>query len=698
MKNNSTELRRIASLWTLLARNTQLSLFVTDADEALFKTRLEAEGLNFVTVVLPELGKALDRSFRNGTFEVPQSWAVGRSSCLPVFLSKAWEVLFHPEGHARWLVASGELDAHPINNAKGNMGIAVRCIRQLTMAFYKYEQPWTKDQEAATSDAFRNAEDELWETTSGILSTGTQNLFVDGISLRTILGRAARLIRRVLSGVDPIKGVEPQYGTGATANKASLWGRWQEPRFIAKLDRVYPVNEWFFSGINGLENKLTGSRLLIPEVVEPGARVVFVPKDSRGPRLISAEPSEFMYIQLGLFKLMRDALERYPNVRAQVSITDQSRNQLLAEIGSRTGLLATLDLKEASDRVSWWLVTRLFPGNWVEAFDACRSEYTVMPNGDEIPLTKFAPMGSACCFPVEAMVFWALANAVREDWSERRFQALFDRSVDTQGLDPGMVFLGGAARLQDVCVFGDDIIVPTDHVDRTIKVLELVGLKVNVNKSFSCGPFRESCGMDYFAGYCTSPVRVKSRLLGDGIECLFRCKDVFNRMSLCFGSTSAPHFVYSLRDLYQEFFEVKIPITPAIAADGVNGLVLYDYHGMTNEAGETLKTVSRADGGGFKRIKARVSHDDRKEFLPKNPPCVNDLGEDCGRLGVNPPPRPFFCRSEVRVLAEQPLEVVHDLGWSSVLRSFCVSGGRGGTDIFAYRQRNTYKLAWIPLG
>lgn len=672
------EEERVRALWLFLAKDTTLSQFVTDADEALFKTRFGAEGLTFVTVTLPALGKALDKSFKSGKFEAPEGWALAGNAAYPAFLHKAWETLFHSEGVARWFVTDeSSLDVPMLIVDREAMGLAVHCIRQLTMAFYKYERPWTDLQASSTFEAFEKAEDELWLTTQRILSEGSCNIVVDGDPLALYLERAERLITRLLKGVDPKK-IDPQYGTGATACKSSPWGRWQEPRFISKLDAVYPYDEWFFSGIEGLEAQMRNSRLELLDCEQPCARVVLVPKDSRGPRLISAEPREFMYIQQGLMKAMRDAVERYPNVRRQVSIIDQSRNQYLACLSSQTGALSTLDLKEASDRVSWWLVTRLFPENWVEALDCCRSESTILPSGVEIPLTKFAPMGSACCFPVEALIFWALANAARKDWSEARFTALFSRSRRIDALPEGLAALGGPVKVQDVCIFGDDIIVPVDHTDRTVALLEAVGLKVNRDKSFTAGPFRESCGGDFFLGINVTPVRVKHLLKGDGIDVVFRVKDVFNRMSLIFGLTH-PDIAKNLRELFQEFFGFYPPLLINNGVDGTSGLVLYDYHWMQCEPGSTLKRVPDRDGGGFAIIRAK-----RKKI-------------DITGVSRGIPTRDsHYCRSEIRVLTERACEARRDLGWSSVLRSFLISGGRGGTDIYALRKRVHHKLAWIP--
>lgn len=547
-----------------------------------------------------------------------------------------------------------------------SLGAAVACIRQLTFLFYKYECPWNNEQENAVFEAFKEAEDEVFSNLQRLLSGGLSELIND-VPVKVYLDRAEALISDLLRGTNP-RDIKPRYGTGATACQSTPQGRWQGARFIAKLDAVYPYSEWFVSGINGLDEILSYSRLNVCEEPEPGARGILVPKDSRGPRFISAEPREFMYVQQGLMAQLYRAIEQYPNVQRQVSCTDQTRNQRLALLGSQTGDLASLDLKEASDRVSWWLVTRLFPNDWVECFDACRSEYTVLPNGEEVPLWKFAPMGSAVCFPVEAIVFWALCNAAKPSYTERFRKALFRRG---RYADKDSALRATAWGVDDVSVFGDDIIVPTSQVGTVVQLLNAVGLKVNEHKSFYKGPFRESCGTDYFAGYLVTPLRVKSSLAGDELETLLRFNDMCNNVLLKYSHWD-PSLIVKLRELFKKFFDFEPPVFPAREGEdesGPSALYLKDTVWGQRLDGETLIRDKRSGHWrlGSVRVRSRVP----------------------GRLNND------YNRLQARLLTEIPLEESHDLGWCSVLRSFLLSGGRGGADVYAIRGRVRHKTAWV---
>jgi hypothetical protein len=75
-------------------------------------------------------------------------------------------------------------------------------------------------------------------------------------------------------------------------------------------------------------------------------------------------------------------------------------------------------------------------------------------------------------------------------------------------------------------VFGDDIIIATDKSKRLIECLEAVGFTVNVDKTFTSGPFRESCGANYHTdfGYIESYDFLSPKSIGD-------CVVVFNKVA-----------------------------------------------------------------------------------------------------------------------------------------------------------------------
>jgi hypothetical protein len=94
-------------------------------------------------------------------------------------------------------------------------------------------------------------------------------------------------------------------------------------------------------------------------------------------------------------------------------------------------------------------------------------------------------MGNGFTFPLESLIFWAIT----------------------------CVACGTKAR-DSVTVFGDDIICPASYIDDVTKALELCGFSVNLKKSYWDGPFRESCGCDYFNGINIRPFYQKHLVSG----------------------------------------------------------------------------------------------------------------------------------------------------------------------------------------
>jgi hypothetical protein len=101
-------------------------------------------------------------------------------------------------------------------------------------------------------------------------------------------------------------------------------------------------------------------------------------------------------------------------------------------------------------------------------------------------------MGSALCFPFEAMVFLTIIFL----GIERDLRTSLDRRTIKS-------FIG------KVRVYGDDLIIPVEHVHTVLELLEAYGFLVNSSKSFWTGRFRESCGKEYYDGEDVSIVRVR---------------------------------------------------------------------------------------------------------------------------------------------------------------------------------------------
>lgn len=214
------------------------------------------------------------------------------------------------------------------------------------------------------------------------------------------------------------------------------------------------------------------------------AKLTAVPKDSRGPRLICVHPKEAVWIEQGQRHILERAIERHPLTANRINFEDQRVNGRLALSSSLDQEYVTIDLKEASDRISEKLVHYLF--GYVGRVLCCsRASHVKLLDGRLLKLHMFAPMGNALTFPVESLVFWSLVRA-------------------------GILGRHGVS-CDNVYVFGDDIIVPTKFYDGAIMGLIQAGLIPNESKTFRKGFFRESCGVDAYRGKDVTPYRMKVR-------------------------------------------------------------------------------------------------------------------------------------------------------------------------------------------
>lgn len=212
--------------------------------------------------------------------------------------------------------------------------------------------------------------------------------------------------------------------------------------------------------------------------LQMGNRLAFVPKNAKTHRSIGVEPRWNIYLQLGIGELMVRRLKK-----VGIDLTDQSRNQNAASRAHRAGL-STLDLSSASDSLSKNLVLSLLPDEWSDLIFKTRSPRSLY-KGVWYQLEKVSSMGNGYTFPLETLIFFALASA----------------AVESCG-----------AYVGEVCVYGDDIIVPCHAASAVVELLSYAGFSVNTKKTFIRGRFFESCGCDYLNGVNVRPFFIKKGL------------------------------------------------------------------------------------------------------------------------------------------------------------------------------------------
>jgi len=456
------------------------------------ESRTCREGLSFLTKTLPSFGKAVDLALSTDTPLAILGFKNQKDVPRPRFLAALTSEVFDADNWER-------SDASPT---------ALRSIRQICYLFYKLQLPLDERLSNDVITRFKNVDSSL--RTSYDLKDLTP-------CEAWMIKYARGLIRKVLNGVNPKceESFSPRHGPGAVATGEKSWEKPVFKRFYRTLALEFPYETWFYYNSTHLCDDLRGF-LTLEELDTGTAKVVLVPKDSRGPRLISCEPLEYQWIQQGLMKIMVKAIEDHPLTRGKVNFTDQSVNRTLALQASLDGCRATLDMKDASDRVSLGLVQALFPPLWFNALNACRTTSTRLPTGEIVPLKKFAPMGSAVCFPVEALVFWALSVAAIA-YDIDSWRTTTSTRTDPLTGNPILVYSSPAAvsrdrkrKLESVYVYGDDIICDIEDQDIIRRRLPFFGLEFNERKCCVGRSFRESCGCDAYKGVDVTPLKMST--------------------------------------------------------------------------------------------------------------------------------------------------------------------------------------------
>ena len=299
-----------------------------------------------------------------------------------------------------------------------------------------------------------------------------------------VLWHASRKISSILGDIPKLSDLRFRFGPGATT---------QIPRRMASARAKLGTTPACSNELSPLAPKVLAEMPLwaaairedlglpeegtIPLPIQAG-KIAFVPKSAKEFRTIMVEPSLNTMCQAGIGSFMAERLRS-----CGVDIRDQTRNQHLARKGSVDGSLATVDLSSASDTLSTELVYDLLGLEWAAFLARFRTGNAEL-DGHVIRLEKFSSMGNGFTFPLETLVFYALA-----------YGTCVEEGVSTR----------------DVSAYGDDIIIPTEAYPLLALVLTSCGFKVNAQKSFAQGPFRESCGADFFSGTDIRPVYQKTR-------------------------------------------------------------------------------------------------------------------------------------------------------------------------------------------
>lgn len=225
----------------------------------------------------------------------------------------------------------------------------------------------------------------------------------------------------------------------------------------------------------------------------------FVPKNVDISRCICIEPSLNMFYQLGVKQVLERRLKqvfgldisRPQGANEAYSTVQQERNRDLAQLASMfDGQWATIDLSSASDSLSLEMMRTVFPKEPLAFLETLRSRTMALPDGSELELQMISTMGNGFTFPLQTLLFSCIVSAS-------------SRVAGYPLVCPWGKTLGNFG------VYGDDIVCRTEVLPNVLRLLELLGFVVNTEKSFVKGPFRESCGGDFFMGHLVRGVYLK---------------------------------------------------------------------------------------------------------------------------------------------------------------------------------------------
>lgn len=335
----------------------------------------------------------------------------------------------------------------------------------------------------------------------------------------------------------------PKHGPGSVAElhgDRSLVSKYQALKSDALIDYVF--------------RKYAGVQVSTYFPIDSGgftprqSRTIFVPKSMKTKRTISMEPSTLQYLQQGVDSCIREYVRSHTVLRTHIDLNDQCKQQEEAMYASKTRQLATVDLSAASDSVSWSLAKRVFAGTALLPFLwALRSSSTLLPSGKVLELTKFAPMGSALCFPIQTLIFACICECTC-----RYVQA-------TTGP------FGFRYR-----VYGDDIIIPDRCLDDLVSSLRWCGFTINEAKTYGGNyRFRESCGCDAYDGVDVTPLRISRKFSAGRITS--RTPGAFSAIIDLVNATMDNEFLLLRRYLIDKLIN-GTKFVPLFSEDGLDGV------------------------------------------------------------------------------------------------------------------------------
>lgn len=445
----------------------------------------------FICGILPEVGKAIETSLISGEelilpLPITQSHLEG---AFPEFLRDYFPILFF-EDRGRIFP---RFDRRDIGSAEAvNAAGILFVMRQYFLAFSKVEdiEPEIDLRDEMTSFLNRIQFPRLYGTCNPLTMDSIRNatwllkeLLCDCDESQN--GDQARLAAPLAQWAEMPFGC---HGPGAVAQGETGKDKWNFesiPGLNPSVFLYYPKVDWIALGYGDGWQPASLERS-----AERVARACVVPKDFRGHRIICIEPKELQFMQQGLMRVLYKHVHSHFLTKRSIDFEDQVVSMKMA----RSLRFATIDLKDASDRISLMLARIIFPRAFLKLVTSMRSTHVAW-DGVLYKSNILATMGNALCFPLETLTFWSIALGAMI--AANRIQ--LDRSNVRDVL-----------RQFPIRVFGDDVIAPRKWYPFIERVFEDCGFVINRNKTAVDSLVREACGSWWFNATDVRIVRFKS--------------------------------------------------------------------------------------------------------------------------------------------------------------------------------------------
>jgi hypothetical protein len=472
-------------------------------DRMSLSAHFQSRGVGIATIDLPRLDKALLAAFESGllsTHGLALGSAKSKYDHRPRLFWGLWSRIFDRNGCLKI-----DIDPDSIRLLrtllcackKMELECAPQYLYKATKEFYDVEARLPISSKIWDMDDVDSVDWHNYVKPLSVTDVADDGLFTSEYSaLNGVLSSVQRVADRTaaeLGSYDP-GSYAFRHGPGAVSDLQSSEYKYSFRNWGQRLEQLFPFDQWGTTSL-GLLDRLQSDGLEVT-LSEFASRLIAVPKTRTAPRLIAAEPSSNQWCQQSIrdFLYSRIAALR-TGIGSSVSFTEQPRSGALALQSSKSRSHATIDLSSASDRVTTWLVERIFRRNpdLLKYMAVCRTRFitNAIDNGSPslLKLRKFSTMGSALTFPIQSIVFYTICVGVGSYLHPRS-------SIHTLS--------------RQVRVYGDDLIVPVAWEPLVVQILTALFLRVNESKTFVKGNFRESCGTDAFQGFDVTPIRVNT--------------------------------------------------------------------------------------------------------------------------------------------------------------------------------------------